>query len=153
LPTKQVALGLDLRGGAHLVLELDVESAEVEDRRSALQQSIEIVRRRIDAIGVAEPTVQALGTHRILVQLPGVQDPSSIRTLLGSTAKLTFHRVKSWTTSDSEITPVGSTRMPSAEGDVDYILDTRPLLQGERTRERQLQHRHADRSTDCFLPL
>jgi SecD/SecF fusion protein len=51
-------------------------------QQSALRQSIEIVRRRIDAIGVAEPTVQALGSNRILVQLPGVQaciDPHSAR--------------------------------------------------------------------------
>jgi SecD/SecF fusion protein len=146
LPRKQVALGLDLRGGAHLVLEIDERALqkEVEEegldataaaarRQSALQQSIEIVRRRIDAIGVAEPTVQALGTGRILVQLPGLQDPASIRTLLGSTAKLTFHRVESWSVPGDRTTPrIGTIRVPASDEDIDYILQQRPMLQGER---------------------
>ncbi|HEY5755713.1 MAG TPA: protein translocase subunit SecD [Steroidobacter sp.] len=145
LPRKQVALGLDLRGGAHLVLELDERALqkEVEEeghdapaatarRQSALQQSIEIVRRRIDAIGVAEPTVQALGTNRILVQLPGMQDPASIRTLLGSTAKLTFHRVESSGAPGRGAPPIGTIRVPAADENIDYILQQRPMLQGER---------------------
>lgn len=145
LPRKQVALGLDLHGGAQLVLELDAQvlrkereeaglsdSAATERLQSALRQSIEIVRRRIDAIGVAEPTVQALGTHRILVQLPGMQDPASIRTLLGSTAKLTFHRVESWEARSLERPRVGSIRVPAADEPIDYILQQRPMLQGER---------------------
>ncbi len=145
LPRKQVALGLDLHGGAQLVLELDAQalqkeqeegglsdSAAAERLQSALQQSIEIVRRRIDAIGVAEPTVQALGTRRILVQLPGMQDPASIRTLLGSTAKLTFHRVESFEPRGSERPRVGSIRVPAADEPIDYILQQRPMLQGER---------------------
>jgi SecD/SecF fusion protein len=145
LPHKQVALGLDLRGGAHLVLELDEQtlqkeredgglsdSSAAERLQSALQQSIEIVRRRIDAIGVAEPTVQALGTDRILVQLPGIQDPASIRTLLGSTAKLTFHRVESSEPRSLQRPPVGSIRVPAANEPIDYILQQRPMLQGER---------------------
>ncbi|WP_129647384.1 protein translocase subunit SecD [Peristeroidobacter agariperforans] len=145
LPRKQVALGLDLRGGAHLVLEIDERTLqkEIEEegldaaaaaarRQSALQQSIEIVRRRIDAIGVAEPTVQALGTDRILVQLPGMQDPASIRTLLGSTAKLTFHRVESWSVPGRGTPRIGTIRVPAADEDIEYILQQRPMLQGER---------------------
>nr|WP_298724219.1 protein translocase subunit SecD [uncultured Steroidobacter sp.] len=145
LPHKQVALGLDLRGGAHLVLEIDepalkkeIEedgldaSAALARRQSALQQSIEIVRRRIDAIGVAEPTVQALGSNRILVQLPGMQDPAAIRTLLGSTAKMTFHRVESWSVPGKSTPAIGTIRVPAADEDIEYILQERPLLQGER---------------------
>jgi len=146
LPHKQVALGLDLRGGAHLVLEIDEHAMqkEIEEegldaaaalsrRQSALQQSIEIVRRRIDAIGVAEPTVQALGSDRILVQLPGMQDPASVRTLLGSTAKLTFHRVESWSAPGQKTPPpIGTIRVPAADEDIDYVLEQRPMLQGER---------------------
>ncbi|HWK50178.1 MAG TPA: protein translocase subunit SecD, partial [Steroidobacter sp.] len=145
LPRKQVALGLDLRGGAHMVLEIDERAmqkdieeegldanAALARRQSALQQSIEIVRRRIDAIGVAEPTVQALGTSRILVQLPGLQDPASIRTLLGSTAKLTFHRVESWSVPGRGTPAIGTIRVPAADEDIEYILQQRPMLQGER---------------------
>ncbi|MBM0103392.1 protein translocase subunit SecD [Steroidobacter sp. S1-65] len=145
LPRKQVALGLDLRGGAQLVLELDEHALQKEQEqaglsgvaaaerlKSALQQSIEIVRRRVDAIGVAEPTIQALGTNRILVQLPGVQDPASIRTLLGSTAKLTFHRVQSIEPRAEGDPRVGSIRVPAADEPIDYILEQQPMLQGER---------------------
>ena len=61
----------------------------------AADQSLEIVRRRIDEAGIAEPTVMRQGANRILVQLPGVQDPARIKALLGSTARLTFHLVAS----------------------------------------------------------
>ncbi|MET0988435.1 MAG: protein translocase subunit SecD [Steroidobacteraceae bacterium] len=211
LPHKQVALGLDLRGGAHLVLQMDEralnkqqleavfaqvqetlreadvrgvhtsietdavvlrattndgaataeralraagrdadaasfdievngaiirlgpnETAARERRQSALQQSVEIVRRRIDAIGVAEPTVQALGSSRILVQLPGVQDPAAIRTLLGSTAKLTLHRVDGWQDRGTAIPSLDEIRVPASDEPIDYLLQRAPLLQGER---------------------
>ena len=55
-----------------------------------MQQAIEIVRRRIDESGTKEPLIQRQGKDRILVQLPGVDDPERIKRLLGKTAKLTF---------------------------------------------------------------
>ena len=58
---------------------------------AAVDQSLEIIRNRIDAVGVAEPVIQKVGSDRILVQLPGVQDSGPIRELLGSTAEMTFH--------------------------------------------------------------
>jgi preprotein translocase subunit SecD len=65
-----------------------------EDRyASAIQQSLEIVRRRIDETGTREPTIVRHGKDRILVQLPGVDDPERIKRLLGTTAKMTFHLV------------------------------------------------------------
>ena len=60
---------------------------------SALKQSIEIVRRRIDDIGTKEPTILQRGEKRILVELPGLKDPERIKTLLGKTAKLNFRLV------------------------------------------------------------
>jgi len=60
----------------------------------ALDQSLEIVRQRVDSVGVSEPSIQRVGTDRLQVQVPGLQDPSQLRTLLGSTAKMTFHLVK-----------------------------------------------------------
>lgn len=69
------------------------EPALVERARNAVTQSIEIVRRRIDQTGVAEPTIQRQGADRILVQLPGIDDPERIKRLLGTTAKLTFRMV------------------------------------------------------------
>jgi SecD/SecF fusion protein len=69
------------------------EAALLERARNAVTQSIEIVRRRIDATGVSEPTIQRQGTDRILVQLPGIDNPQRIKDLLGTTAKLTFRMV------------------------------------------------------------
>jgi protein-export membrane protein SecD len=168
VPHKQVALGLDLRGGSYLLLEVDVAAAEHERlnsvvesvrnalrdakvgytglnvegnqivftvrdadriadtrqilgklendlaveisptgdgmirysqaasenrRRQAVEQSIEIIRRRIDETGTKEPTIQREGQNRILVQLPGVDNPEHVKALLGRTAKLTFQLV------------------------------------------------------------
>ena len=62
-----------------------------EERRAAVAQSVEIVRRRIDETGTLDPTIQIQGQDRILVQLPGVRDPERIKALLGRTAKMNFH--------------------------------------------------------------
>src|SRR5215475_1011442 len=168
VPRRQVSLGLDLRGGSYLLLEVDVAAAQRERlnsitdtvrsallnakigytglnvegdaitfqvretgridearqalakidpdlvteinadgagtikftqlatearRRQAVDQSIEIIRRRIDETGTKEPTIQREGTSRILVQLPGVDNPEHVKALLGRTAKLTFQLV------------------------------------------------------------
>src|SRR5215470_20002184 len=62
-------------------------------RRQAVEQSIEIIRRRIDETGTKEPTIQREGQDRILVQLPGVDNPEHVKALLGRTSKLTFQLV------------------------------------------------------------
>ena len=62
-------------------------------KRQAVTQSLEIVRKRIDELGTKEPQIQQQGADRIVIQLPGVQDPSEIKALMGKTAKLTFHLV------------------------------------------------------------
>lgn len=73
-------------------IRIQLSSREIADRKnSAMQQSVEIVRRRIDETGTREPTIQRQGDNRILVQLPGVDDPERIKQLLGKTAKMTFH--------------------------------------------------------------
>ena len=76
--------------------------------RAALQQSIEIVRRRIDETGINEPTIQRQGADRILVQLPGLGDPDRIKRLLGKTAKLAFRMVDTSTDSVAGRVPPGS---------------------------------------------
>jgi preprotein translocase subunit SecD len=69
------------------------EEARRERLNQALVQSIEIVRRRVDEFGTTEPTIQRQGEDRILVQLPGVDDPERVKRLIGRTAKMTFHLV------------------------------------------------------------
>jgi preprotein translocase subunit SecD len=79
-----------LEEGGRILLTLTEQTIK-ERRNSAVDQSIEIVRRRIDETGVREPTIQRQGTDRILVQLPGLDDPERVKRLLGKTAKMTFH--------------------------------------------------------------
>ena len=193
LPHKQISLGLDLQGGSHLLLEVEVaaviderlealvdsvrgalrqariryrnlgqesngirvsiidlgkldeavrllrvldegtttETADggritivmtedaVRDRRlAAVEQSIEIVRRRIDETGVREPTIQRQGDDRILVQLPGIDDPERVKQLLGKTAKMTFHLVDHRVSPSDALrgnVPPGSKVLPSVD--------------------------------------
>lgn len=60
-------------------------------QRGVLEKSIEIVRRRVDETGTREPSIQMQGTNRILLQVPGLQDPENLKRLLGKTAKMSFH--------------------------------------------------------------
>src|SRR5215472_7082811 len=193
-PRKQVALGLDLRGGSYLLLEVDVAAAERDRlnaiidtvrhalrganigylglavkgqaivfkireppridearqvlakldpdlvvkigddgagtvqfttaatearRRQAVDQSIEIIRRRIDETGIKEPTIEREGADRILVQLPGVGDPEHVKALLGRTAKLTFQLVDTGVPlaeARAGKLPPGDIILPAAEG-------------------------------------
>ncbi|MEV5440534.1 protein translocase subunit SecD [Streptomyces sp. NPDC052682] len=90
--TVPVRLGLDLRGGTQIVLQ--TRSTPTTDAgREATDRTLEVLRGRIDALGVAEPTLVRSGDHRILVELPGVQDPRKAADVLGRTAQLTFHPV------------------------------------------------------------
>jgi preprotein translocase subunit SecD len=94
------------------------ESAMDERVDSAVQQSLEIVRRRIDEVGTREPTIQRQGRDRILVQVPGEKDPESIKRLLGQTAKLTFHLADLDTSVEQALAgglPPGSMLLPSDE--------------------------------------
>ncbi len=69
------------------------DQAMIARASAAVQQSIEIVRRRIDETGVLDPQITRQGDSRIVVQLPGIDDPNRIKQLLGQTAKMTFHLV------------------------------------------------------------
>jgi len=214
LPHKQVNLGLDLQGGSHLLLEVEVDAVIAEylegivdsvriglrrerirygklgvqgnsvgvtirdadkvekarealrlidqatqvsvegsrivitltedvmrdRRRSAVQQSIEIVRRRIDETGVREPTIQAQGEDRILVQVPGLQDPERLKALLGKTAKMSFHLVDQQNSVQDALAgrvPPGSRLMPSASDrgpdgqPTQYLIRKRVMVSGD----------------------
>ena len=67
------------------------ETAVREHRNNILQQSIEIVRRRVDELGTTEPSIQRQGRDRIIVQVPGLKNPKQLKDILGQTAKMTFH--------------------------------------------------------------
>ncbi|MFD3437202.1 protein translocase subunit SecD [Streptomyces sp. NPDC058685] len=90
--TVPVHLGLDLRGGTQIVLETR-PTATADADGEATERTMEVLRGRIDALGVAEPTLARSGDNRIVVELPGVQDPTEAANVLGRTAQLTFHHV------------------------------------------------------------
>jgi len=87
-------LGLDLQGGMYMVLEIDDSQLSDDAKKDALDRVLKIVRNRVDQFGVAEPVIQKQGDKRIIVQLPGLQDPSRAKTLLGQTALLEFRLVR-----------------------------------------------------------
>jgi preprotein translocase subunit SecD len=220
IPHKQVSLGLDLRGGSYLLLEVDVkreqserlngvvdnvrnalrdakigytglkvdgdaiaftisDAARIEDARQAIAkvdpdlaltigsdgngtlkfsavateqqrsqavgQSIEIIRRRIDETGTKEPTIQRQGQNRILIELPGVDNPEHVKALIGRTAKLTFQLVDTGVTVDEARhgrLPPGDEILPAQEGRSksgvsDYLVRRRVMVGGDALTDAQ----------------
>ncbi|MBO8191026.1 protein translocase subunit SecD [Streptomyces oryzae] len=90
--TTPARLGLDLKGGTHIVLETR-DGPGVRADRAATDRALEVLRQRVDALGVAEPSLSRAGENRIVVELPGVQDPREAAEVIGRTAQLTFHPV------------------------------------------------------------
>jgi protein-export membrane protein SecD len=228
VPHKQVSLGLDLRGGSYLLLEVDVAAAERERlnsivdnvrnalrdanigytgldlkgdaivftirepnrlddarqalakidpdltvaiqpdgsgtigfsavatdarRRQAVDQSIEIIRRRIDETGTKEPTIEREGQDRILVQLPGVDDPERVKALLGRTAKLTFQLVDTGVSVEearSGHLPLGDEVLPAEEesrvrvGPGAYVVRKRVMVGGDTLVDAQPTFQNSD---------
>ena len=110
-------------------INVALTDAGLADRTTqAIQQSLEIVRQRIDQVGVSEPTIQRVGADRILVQLPGVQDPARLRELLGSTAQMSFHMLsESRRRQHAGASPCCPTPTAST-----YPIEDRVALSGER---------------------
>jgi len=210
LPGQKINLGLDLRGGSHLLLRVDVEAVQKERletisetirqefrgakirfsgldvrggavvvrlrdpsdapaaqpifrdlgqgvsvgtdnetykiafneaglaelQTQTVQQSIEIIRRRLDPDGTKEPVIQRQGQDRVLVQLPGVDDPEAVKRLLGRTAKLTFQLVDTRMTAaealDRGRTPPGTILLKSTTDDGrSYVVEKRVMVSGE----------------------
>jgi preprotein translocase subunit SecD len=83
-------LGLDLQGGTQLTLQADMSQVPADQQSTAMQGVLNVISRRVNAYGVAEPEIQTLGSDRIIVQLPGVKDIEEAKKLIGQTAKLEF---------------------------------------------------------------
>src|SRR5687768_17829157 len=82
--------GLDLQGGMYIALEVDESKGAITDKADALQRALTVVRNRIDEFGVAEPTVQTVGDNRIIVELPGIDDPERAEQVVQQAARLEF---------------------------------------------------------------
>jgi SecD/SecF fusion protein len=102
---------------------------------SALTQSIEVVSRRVNELGTTEPIIQRQGDDRILVQVPGLQDPQRLKEILGQTAKLTFQMVDQTMPVQEAIEgrpPAGSTVLYSTDDPpVPYLIENRVIVSGE----------------------
>ena len=118
------------------LLKLDLTDAGIAYRlSSALTQSIEVVRRRVDELGTTEPVIQRQGEDRIIVQVPGLQDPQRLKSLLNQTAKLTFQMVDLSMPVQEAITgrpPASSEVMYSTDDPaVPYLIEKRVVVSGE----------------------
>ena len=102
---------------------------------TAVEQSIEVIGRRVNELGTTEPIVQRQGDDRILVQVPGLQDPQRLKDILGQTAKLTFQMVDQSMPVQDAINgrpPAGDTVMYSKdEPAVPYLIENRVIVSGE----------------------
>ncbi len=121
----KTSLGLDLAGGSHVVLEADMKDIKESDRASALESAKEVMERRVNFFGVAEPIVQTAiseNSYRIIVELPGVSDVDQAISLIGQTALLDFREFADPT----EATP-GAFIIPTLENTKSIGLTGRDL--------------------------
>ena len=98
----------------------------IEIKNSTIDQALEIVRRRIDEVGTNEPNILKRGNERILVELPGLDDPARIKNLLGKTANLSFRFI-----TDQESSDFGSEKMFFEDGSEEAIVSKRIILSGD----------------------
>ncbi len=123
--------------GADIVVQLSEEERLATDNRT-IQQSLEIIRRRVDEVGTREPTIQRQGEDRILIQVPGIGSAEELKALIGTTAQLTFHPVVS-RSNDAEQNPgPRNVLLPSMDEEgVFYILEQTPVVTGEELTDAQ----------------
>jgi SecD/SecF fusion protein len=118
------------------LLRLNLTDAGIGYRLSAaVSQSIEVVRRRVDELGTTEPLIQRQGDDRIIVQVPGLQDPQRLKGLLNQTAKLSFHMVDTSVSVQEAVNgrpPAASEVLYSVDDPpVPYLIERQALVSGE----------------------
>ena len=126
----QTSLDVTAEGSDLVVTLSESERAATDDR--TMQQSLEIIRRRVDEVGTREPTIQREGADRILIQVPGIGSATELKDLIGTTAQRTVHPVLGRTQDAAEIAQPGQVIYPSLdEPGVFYKLDATPVVTGE----------------------
>ena len=121
------AAAYDVNDNGSGTLAVTVTDAGVTDKvRRAVDQSIEVIRRRVDALGTTEPSIQREGNDRVSVEVPGLQDPERLKQLLGQTAKLEFRMVADPGANPAEFEQLDQTSDP---GKIPVLK--RVLVQGE----------------------
>ena len=126
------------QAGQRIRLEFSPDAFRAEAAK-AVEQSIEIIRRRIDELGTREPTIVRQGTNRIVVAAPGESDPERLKEILGRTAKLTFHMVDM----NADVAAAAAGRVPPGrmlmadEDGSPLVLERRSLVTGEMLTDAQ----------------
>jgi len=133
--TGQRSIDINHVGGG-LIQLTTTQPAILERIRQAVDQSIQIVERRVNELGTVEPSIQRQGVDRVLVQVPGLQDPQRLKELLGKTAKLTFRLVDQSMSPDQAAqgrAPPDSEILqgPAKEGRPSYLIEKRIMVSGE----------------------
>ncbi|MGR6430953.1 protein translocase subunit SecDF [Rhizobium sp. PAMB 3174] len=127
---------VNMQDGQNNTIRLELTEQGINYRlSSALKQSIEVVRRRVDELGNTEPLIQRQGDDRIIVQVPGLQDPQRLKALLNQTAKLSFHMVDDSMPVQEAINgrpPVTSEVLYSTDDPpVPYLIEKQALVSGD----------------------
>ena len=120
-----------IKDNGAMLVSLSAAEKTATDTRT-MQQSLEIIRRRVDAAGTREPSIQRQGADRILIEVPGVKSAEELKGIIGTTAKLTFNQVLS-RTGDKNANPGPRNKLlPDAEQEgVFYIVDETPVVTGD----------------------
>jgi preprotein translocase subunit SecD len=122
----------DAGGG---LIRLTVPQAAITERiRQTIEQSIQIVERRVNQLGTVEPVIQRQGTDRILVQVPGLQDPTELKRILGKTAKMEFRMVDTAVAPDAaaqgRVPPEDEILMSAQPPKIPYVIKKQVLVSG-----------------------
>jgi preprotein translocase subunit SecD len=130
----------DAGGGG--VIRLAVPQAAIVDRiRQTIEQSIQIVERRVNQLGTVEPIIQRQGTDRILVQVPGLQDPTELKRILGKTAKMEFRMVDTTVSQDQatqgRVPPDSEVLMSASTPKTPYVVKKQVLVSGGELQDAQ----------------
>ncbi len=123
-------LAISAEGDQIVITLSDAEKTATDSR--TMQQSLEIIRRRVDEVGTREPTIQRQGSDRILIQVPGIGSAEELKALIGTTAQLAFQPVIARGSDANAIAGVGEVIYPSIEEKgLYYTLDAVPVVTGE----------------------
>src|ERR1700761_4241584 len=131
--TTQRDLNVTDAGNGTIRLALS-EPAMVDRLRKTIEQSIQIVEKRVNELGTVEPLIQRQGNDRILVQVPGLQDPTHLKELLGKTAKMEFRMVDTTVPPDQaqagRIPPDSEVLMSTSNPPIPYVIKKQVLVSG-----------------------
>ena len=120
-----------------IIVELSEAEKIATDTRT-MDQSLEIIRRRVDEAGTREPTIQRQGTDRVLIQVPGIGSAEELKSIIGKTAKLTFHKVIQRTSNSEERVKNRQILLPAQDEEgVFYVLEKTPVINGDHLTDAQ----------------